>query len=39
MSEYVINKLKWRNEIHTEYLNKNNKNVDYITLLDPRTEV
>ena len=41
MSEYnkLNNKFKWNNKIYEEYLNKDNKNVDYITLQNPITEV
>ena len=32
MSEYLKNKIKWRNRIYAEYLNENNEWVGYITL-------
>ena len=32
MSEYLKNKIKWRNKIYAEYLNENNESIDYTTL-------
>ena len=39
MSEYLKNKIKWRNKIYAEYLNENNESIDYTTLQNVIAEV
>ena len=39
MSEYLKNKIKWRNRIYAEYLIENNESIDYITLENVIAEV
>ena len=39
MSEYLKNKIKWRNKIYAEYLNENNGSIDYTTLQNVIVEV
>ena len=39
MSEYFKNKINWCKKIYAEYLNENNKSVDYITLQNVIAEV
>ena len=39
MSEYLRNKIKWRNKSNAEYLNESNGSIDYITLQNVIVEV
>ena len=39
MSEYLKNKIKWRNKIYAEHLNENNGSIDYTTLQNVIVEV
>ena len=32
MSEFLKNRIKWRNKIYAEYLNENNESIGYVTL-------